>query len=85
MESVSGTLKFYDTFPSKEMVKSVARRHLPKGTTITEKAVLNVLRHNYTNYHDLLRSRRFDYESMKAEVNRIIAEEISGWDKKGDI
>lgn len=83
VSEIRDNLRFHNTFPQPDKVRECVLHRVPRKTGITEKAVLRVLRHDFTNYDELLYSRQWDHDELKAEVNRLILERIgSEWQKQ---
>lgn len=69
-------LIFYDTFPLGHNAIAETKTYVPKKTRISDKSVLMVMRHYFTNYHTLLRGRRWEYSFLKKRVNDLIMKKL---------
>lgn len=70
---------FSSFFPEPIYVHSVVKNSAPFIPRITEKTVLSILRHKFTNYNDLLRDKKYDHSYLQKVVNNMILVKIEGW------
>lgn len=81
MSSIEDELIFYPRFPNSSEEVRVALRGLWSGR-LTEKAVCCYLRHYFTNYDDLSRSRKWEHEFLRNKVNEMILDKVGrNWKK----